>query len=111
MVQIEPAPTPTLIASAPAVGERLDALLGDDVAGDDRQVGHDDLIRSIALMTPAEWPWAVSIATASTRIGDERLDALLEVGADADRGGAAQPARRRRGWRWGTPGASGCPSP
>ena len=36
VVQIDPAPTPTLMASAPAVGERLDALLGDDVAGDDR---------------------------------------------------------------------------
>ena len=42
---------------------------------------------------------------------DERLDPRLEVVADPDGGGAAQAARHRRGWRWGTPGASGCPSP
>ena len=40
------------------------------------------------------------MATASTPVGDERLDALLDVVADADGGGAAQPpglvARRVR---------------
>ena len=52
--------------------------------------GQPPLIRSIALMTPAECPWAVSIVTASTPAADERLDPRLEVVADADRGRAAQ---------------------
>ena len=42
---------------------------------------------------------------------DQRLDPLLDVVADADRGGAAQPALRCRGRRSGSRGASGCPSP
>ena len=37
VVQIEPAPTPTLTASAPAAAQGVDALLGDDVAGDHRR--------------------------------------------------------------------------
>ena len=54
VVQIEPAPTPTLIASAPAACSAstpssvttLPAITGSD--------GQFDLIRSIALITPAE---------------------------------------------------------
>ena len=66
VVQIDPAPTPTLTASAPALASAstpssvttLPATTGSD--------GQPPLIRSMALITPAEWPWAVSIATAST---------------------------------------------
>ena len=68
VVQIDPAPTPTLTASAPAVASAstpssvttLPARTGSD--------GQPPLIRSIVLITPAECPWAVSMATASTPI-------------------------------------------
>ncbi len=68
VVQIEPAPTPTLTASAPALASAstpssvttLPAVTGSD--------GQLPLIRSIAFTTFAEWPWAVSIDTASTLI-------------------------------------------
>ena len=91
VVQIDPAPTPTLTASAPASARvstpssvtTLPAMTGSS--------GHPPLIRSIALITPAEWPWAVSMVTASTPWSTECVDARLEIVADADGGGAAQP--------------------
>ena len=111
VVQIEPAPTPTFTASAPAVASASTPSSVTTLPATTGRFGHDDLIRSMALMTPAEWPWAVSMRDRVDAHGDERLDPLLEVGADADGRGAAQPAAPGRGWRWGTPGASGCPSP
>ena len=77
VVQIEPAPTPTLIASAPASASASTPSSVTTLPATTGRLGHEPLIRSIALITPAEWPWAVSIATASTPSGDERLDPLL----------------------------------
>ncbi len=101
VVQIEPAPTPTLTASAPASASASTPSSVTTLPATTGRFGHDALIRSIALITPAEWPWAVSIATASTPARDERLDALLEVGADADRRGAAQAAAACRAVAFG----------
>ena len=51
--------------------------------------GQPPLIRSIALITPAEWPCAVSMATASTPRLDECLDPL-EIVTDTNGCGTAQ---------------------
>ncbi len=66
VVQIEPAPTPTLIASAPASISASRALGGHHIAGDDRQVRPAAADALDGVHHPGEWPWAVSIATTST---------------------------------------------
>src|SRR6266511_6208602 len=66
VVQIEPAPTPTFTASAPAVHNASTPSGVTTLPATTGSVGQEDLIRSIALTTPAECPWAVSTATAST---------------------------------------------
>ncbi len=66
VVQIEPAPTPTLIASAPASARASMPSSVTTLPATTGSEGQLALIRSIALITPAECPWAVSIPTAST---------------------------------------------
>ena len=85
-------PDADLDGVGPGLGERLDALLGDDVAGDDRQ-------RRPAALDPLDGlDHAGRVAVGGvdgdgvTRFGDERLDPLLDVVADTDGGRAAQPA-------------------
>ncbi len=68
VVQIDPAPTPTLIASAPARASASTPSSVTTLPAVTGRSGHEPLIRSIALTTLAEWPWAVSIDTASTPI-------------------------------------------
>ncbi len=66
VVQIEPAPTPTLIASAPAPASAITPSSVTTLPAITGRSGHPALMRSIAFTTPAEWPWAVSMTTAST---------------------------------------------
>ena len=66
VVQIDPAPTPTLIASAPAAISASVASAVTTFPAVTGSFGHCFLIRPMAWITPAEWPWAVSIATRST---------------------------------------------
>ena len=66
VVQIDPAPTPTLMASAPAAARASTPSSVTTLPATTGRSGQLALIRSMALITPAEWPWAVSMATAST---------------------------------------------
>ena len=66
VVQIEPAPTPTFTASAPAAWSASTPSSVTTLPATTARFGQFDLIRSIAFTTPAEWPCAVSIAIAST---------------------------------------------
>ena len=81
-----------MIGVGPGRGEGVDALLGDDVAGDDRQVGP-------AALDPLDRLDHAGRVAVGGVDGDgvdahrhERLDPLLDVVADADGGRAAQPA-------------------
>ena len=65
VVQIEPGPIPTLIASAPGIGQRLGGVRGRDIAGDDLHRIGSPFTRSTAAATSRLWPWAVSITTQS----------------------------------------------
>ena len=65
-MQIDPAPTPTLTASAPALARASTPSSVTTFPATTGSDGQPPLIRSMALITPAEWPWAVSMAMAST---------------------------------------------
>ncbi len=66
VVQMEPAPTPTLIASAPAlISDSAPSAVTTLPAKTGRSF-HALLMRCTASSTPLECPWAVSIVTAST---------------------------------------------
>ena len=92
VVQIEPGPMPTLTASAPAFDQRQRGLGGGDVAGDELRLGevaaHVGTASTHALRVAVRGVDADDVAA---RL-EQRLDALLAVGADADRGADAQPA-------------------
>ena len=68
VVQIDPAPTPTLMASAPASASASTPSSVTTLPAITAARATPPLIRSMALITPAEWPWAVSMATTSTPI-------------------------------------------
>ena len=91
VVQIEPGPIPTLIASAPA---SISASAASAVAmlPAITCTSHSALIRRTISTTDAECPCAVS-TTSDVDLGvDQRAGALERVRADADRGADAQPA-------------------
>ena len=66
VVQIDPAPTPTFTASAPASARVSTPSAVTTFPATTGSPGHPPRIRSIAFTTPAECPWAVSMVTAST---------------------------------------------
>ena len=92
VVQIEPGPMPTLMASAPA---SMSALAPSPVAmlpattctAFDRR-----LMRVTASSTAREWPCAVSTTTRSTPASISRPVRSKPLSPDGRRGGDAQPA-------------------
>ena len=91
VVQIDPAPTPTLMASAPASASASTPSSVTTLPATTGSVGHAALIRSIALIDAGRVPVGGVDGDGVDALGDERLDPLLEVVTDADGGGAAQP--------------------
>jgi hypothetical protein len=77
--------------------ERVDTLLGDDVAGHDRKRRP----RRLDPFDRLDHPGGVAVGGVDGHridgLGEQGLDALLEIGADADRRGAPQAARRVAG--------------
>ena len=93
VVQMEPAPTPTLTASAPAsISASVPSAVTTLPAMTGRS-GQAVLMRWMARITPAECPCAVSIATTSTPSATSSCDALF-----ADRR-PRRPLRRPAGVR------------
>ena len=94
VVQIEPAPMPTLTASTPSA---ISACVPSAVAtlpATRSMFGKLRRMRRTMSSTPCEWPCAVSMTSTSTLRGHQRLGPLDRVLRDADRRAAAQPAER-----------------
>ena len=109
VVQIDPAPTPTLTASAPASASASTPSSVTTLPAITGRSGHAALDPLDGLDHAGRVAVGGVDGDGVDTHRDQRVDALLEVVADPDGGGAAQPAAPRRGRRWGTPGASGCP--
>ena len=94
VVQIDPAPMPTLTASTPRAISASVAFRGRDVAGDEIDVGkaapEDAHHVQHALAMPVR-----GVDDEGVDAGrDERLGAIDRVAGDAHRGAASQPAQR-----------------
>ena len=85
-------PTPTLTASAPASASASTPSSVTTLPAMTGRSGHDALMRSIALTTPAEWPWAVSI---DDRVDTHARRAPRPVPRDRRRRPTAAAQRRR----------------
>ena len=92
VVQIDPGPTPTFTASAPALTSAA-RLARRDVARDELDVVLGLRSARTASSTPCEWPCAVSTTITSTPALTSAA-ARSRVRADADRRAEAQPAVR-----------------
>ena len=92
VVQIEPGPMPTLMASAPAVDQRLGAFGGGDVAGDHLH-GVRQLLDAVDRVEHAARMAVRGVDHDQIDAGvDQRLGAGKALVADRGGGGDAQPA-------------------
>ncbi len=109
VVQIEPAPMPTLTRVDAELDQRLGGLAGGDVAGDQVDVGEgaadarDDVEDALRVAVRGVDDQDVGVR------GDQRGGAIERVASHADGGADAQPARARPCRRSGTSSPSGCP--
>ena len=92
VVQIEPGPTPTLTALTPASISAFVASAGRDVAGDELELR--ELLARLAHRLEHAGRVTVRGVDADdvAARGDQRLDARVAIGADADRRADAETA-------------------
>ncbi len=96
VVQIDPR-LPDLDRAHTSAHQGLGPLCGHDISCNDRRSGHPCLMRRIARNTLSVCPCARIDDTPVHSLRDQRLDPLLQLRADADRGGHSQtPMRIRR---------------
>ena len=92
VVQIEPGPMPTLIASAPASISALAPSAVATLPATTCTALDSRLMRATASSTSLEWPCAVSTTTRSTPASISRSVRSIALVADRGGGGDAQPA-------------------